>query len=54
VKHVAAVLLLWLIAITVTFLTVRDPHTLTTLGPVYAVCMIGSVVTVRGALRRSA
>jgi hypothetical protein len=52
-KHQLAVLLLWLIAIAVTFVTVRDAHVLTTLGPVFAVCMIGSVVTVRAALRKS-
>lgn len=51
-KHIAAVLILWLIAITVTFLTVQDPRARTTLGPVYAVCMIGSIMTVRAALRR--
>jgi hypothetical protein len=51
-KHQLAVLLLWLIAIAVTLLTVRDAHAFSTLGPVFAVCMIGSVVTVRSALRR--
>ena len=53
-KHQIAVLLLWLIAIGVTFVMVRDPQVLTTLGPVYAICMIGSVVTVRAAGRRAA
>jgi hypothetical protein len=53
-KHVAANLALWLIAIVVTFLLVPDAHVMTTLAPVYAVCMIGSVVTVRAATRRAA
>jgi hypothetical protein len=53
-KHQMANLALWLIAIVVTFLLVPDRHTMTTLGPVYAVCMIGSMVTVRAAVRRAA
>ncbi len=52
-KHQAATLLLWLIAIVVTFVTVRDSRVLMIVGPVYAVCMIGSLVTVRAALRQS-
>ena len=51
-KHQAAILLLWVIAIVATFVTIGDPHVMTTLGPVFAVCMIGSVVTVRAAVRR--
>ena len=53
-KHQAAILSLWLIAIVITFVTVRDYRLLTTLGPVYAICMIGSVITVRAAIRRGA
>jgi uncharacterized membrane protein len=51
-KHVLAVLALWLVAIVATIVIVRDAGTLTTLGPVYAVCAIGSVVTVRHAVAR--
>jgi hypothetical protein len=53
-KHQLAVVLLWSIAIGITFLEVRDARLLTILGPVYAVCMIGSLVTVRAAMRRAA
>jgi hypothetical protein len=49
-KHTGAVLLLWCIAIAVTVVMVRDTRTLTTLAPVYAVCMIGSIMTVRAAI----
>ena len=51
-KHQIAILLLWIIAIVVTFMNIDDSRLVTTLGPVYAVCMIGSVVTVRAASRR--
>jgi hypothetical protein len=47
-KHELAVLALWLIAIIVT-LMVLDGEGFTFLGPLYAICMIGSVVTVRNA-----
>lgn len=46
-KHELTMALLWTIAIAVTFLTVKQEGALTVLGPVYAVCMIGSIVTVR-------
>ena len=52
-KHQFAVLSLWLIAIAVTFTIVPDRRVVTTLGPVFAVCMIGSVVTVRAARKRA-
>jgi len=39
---------LWAIAITVTMIIV-EPAQWSILGPVYAVCMIGSIVTVRTA-----
>lgn len=46
-KPEIAVLLLWLIAIVTTFLSVKDTGVFTYLGPVYALCMIGSVVAVK-------
>ncbi|MBI4503208.1 MAG: hypothetical protein HY700_18885 [Gemmatimonadetes bacterium] len=52
-KHQAAILLLWVIAIVTTFFVVGEMRALTTLGPVYAVCMIGSVITVRAATRKA-
>lgn len=51
-KHQIATLSLWLIAIAATFLMIHEQRIITVLGPVYAVCMIGSVVTVRAAARR--
>ena len=53
-KHELAVLFLWLIAFSTTFFLTREPQVLTHLGPVFAVCMIGSVLTVRAARRRAA
>jgi hypothetical protein len=53
VKHELATAALWAIAILVTILTVKQEGILTVLLPVYAVCMIGSIVTVRAARSRS-
>ena len=53
-KYIAAIVALWVIAITSTFVIVADRQVLTYLGPLYAVCMIGSVVTVRRAQLPSA
>ena len=55
-KHEIAVLVLWLIAIVVTMLLVKEPGTFSRLAPVYAICTIGSVMNVRqarGAARKS-
>jgi hypothetical protein len=52
-RPVVAVVLLWAIAIITTVALVPDRQVFTTLGPVYAVCMIGSVVVVRKALAPS-
>jgi hypothetical protein len=46
-KHELAVASLWAIAIAVTVVTVKQEGVFTVLGPVYAICMIGSIVTVR-------
>jgi hypothetical protein len=48
-RHELADAFLWAIAIVVTLLTVSQPGAFTVLGPVYAVCMLGSIVTVRAA-----
>lgn len=50
-KPEVANILLWIIAIFTTFLMVKDSGVFTYLGPVYAICMIGSVVTVKKALQ---
>lgn len=41
------VAVLWLIALVTTMLLTRDTGSFTFLGPVFAICMIGSVVTVK-------
>jgi len=46
-KTEITILALWLIAIVATLIIVKDASRFTYLAPVYAICMIGSVVTVR-------
>jgi hypothetical protein len=48
-----AVLALWLIAIVSTLVVVRDERSFTVLGPVYFVCMVGSIVAARRAGRKA-
>jgi len=48
-KYELATTVLWAIAVVVTILMVKQDGVLTILLPVYAVCMIGAVVTVRAA-----
>ena len=48
-KYDFTIVALWAIAVMATFLIVQETRFLTVLGPLYAVCMIGSVVTVRKA-----
>lgn len=48
-KNEIAVTLLWTIALATTALVVRQASLLTVLAPLFAVCMIGSVVSVRRA-----
>jgi peptidoglycan/LPS O-acetylase OafA/YrhL len=48
-KYVAAIVVLWALAIISTLVIVADRHVFTYLGPLYAVCMIGSVLVVRKA-----
>jgi hypothetical protein len=52
-KYDLTMVALWAIAITATFLIVEEPRVVTFLGPVYAVCMIGSVITIRSARKTS-
>jgi hypothetical protein len=47
-RHEAVALVLWLIAIGTTLLEVGPEH-FTHLGPVFFVCMLGTIVTVRRA-----
>ena len=53
-QSVIIIVLLWLIAIIATMLLVADTGAFTFLAPVYAICMIGSVVTVRKLERHAA
>jgi hypothetical protein len=48
-KHELVTAALWAIAIVVTFLMIDDRTIITKLGPVFAICAIGSVVNVRAA-----
>jgi len=51
-KHTLAVAALWVIAIAATIVIVADRSVFSYLGPLYAVCMIGSVVIVKRASAR--
>ena len=46
------ILALWCIAIVATLLVVKEKREFTILAPVYAICMIGSVLTVRNRDRK--
>jgi len=48
-KYEITILGLWIIAILATLLIVKDNRIFTFLGPVYFVCMLGSVITVNKA-----
>ena len=50
-KTIIAITMLWLIAIAATFFITRDTGLFTYLGPVYFVCMIGSIVIARKNIR---
>ena len=50
-KTIIAITVLWLIAIAATFFITRDTGLFTYLGPVYLICMIGSIVIVRKSIR---
>jgi hypothetical protein len=51
-KHELAVLALWLLAVVPTLLLVHQSGVFTYLGPLYFICMVGSVYIVRSAKRR--
>jgi hypothetical protein len=48
-KHELAVLGLWLIAVVPTILLVQQTGLITFLGPLYFICMVGTVYIVRSA-----
>ncbi len=51
-KHIVVVVILWCIAIVTTLLLVEKTGVFTYLGPVYFICMLGSIITVRRALAK--
>jgi hypothetical protein len=51
-KETLIVAALWLIAIVTTVIFIRETGWFTYLGPVYLICMIGSIITVRRARER--
>ena len=48
-KYIIAVVVLWALAIVPTVVLLGDREEFTYLGPVYGICMIGSVIVVRHA-----
>jgi hypothetical protein len=48
-KYELAVVVLWLLAVVPTLLVVRQSGLFTYLGPLYFLCMVGSVYIVRSA-----
>ncbi len=50
-KHELAVLGLWLLAVVPTLLLVHELGLFTFLGPLYFICMLGTVYIVRSAKR---
>lgn len=51
-KHELANLALWLLAVISTLLLVHQTDVFTYLGPLYFICMVGSVYLVRSAKRK--
>jgi L-asparagine transporter-like permease len=51
-KYELTILTLWLIAILTTLIIVRDTNLFTYLAPVYFICMVGSIFTVRAVRKR--
>lgn len=52
VKHEMAILLLWLLAVTPTLLLVHQTGAFSILGPLYFICMVGSLYVVRSAKKK--
>ena len=51
-KYEWAILALWLIAVVATLFITGDMEHFTYLGPLYAICMVGSVLIVRKAQQK--
>ena len=52
-KYELTILVLWLLAVVPTFLLLRNSDMFTYLGPLYFLCMLGSVYVVRSARKGS-
>jgi len=50
-KYLAVIVLLWAIALAATLWLVQEANTRSHLAPVYFICLVGSVLTVRHAVR---
>jgi len=46
-KKVLLTLLLWAIAYSATLIGIKDTHSIIIISPVFAICMIGSIMMVR-------
>jgi hypothetical protein len=51
-KYIITIAVLWLIAIVATLLFIGKADAFTYIGPVYFICLVGSIVTMRKALTR--
>jgi hypothetical protein len=51
-RHELAILGLWLLAVVPTLLLVHQSGLFTYLGPLYFICMVGSVYIIRSAKRK--
>ena len=51
-KYELAILALWLVAVVATLLVVDESGLFSFLGPLYFVCMVGSIYVVRAAKRK--
>lgn len=51
-RHELAVIALWLLAVVPTLLLVHQTGVFTFLGPLYFICIVGSIYTVRSAKKK--
>jgi hypothetical protein len=51
-KYILTIAFLWFIAIVTTLVLVGKTGVFTYLGPVYFICMVGSIVAIRRALAK--
>jgi hypothetical protein len=52
VKHELAILGLWLLAVVPTLILLQKTNLFTYLGPLYFICMVGSIYIVRSAKKK--